>query len=93
MLSDVTVWVGAGGSDPEIAPKLATLPKGQDILTPPNTVILDAWGTPIRYITASNYQTTNGVFMSAGPDGKFSMSKDANAKNWPKDEIYNTDPN
>jgi prepilin-type N-terminal cleavage/methylation domain-containing protein len=59
------------------------------------TVILDAWGNPIRYVhsVADNLGNVNknGFFISAGPDGKFfwSVLGDDRAKN---DDLFSTDP-
>lgn len=77
------------------AKQLANLPTGFD----PNhsVVILDAWGTPIRYVPSNVTTQKDGYFVSAGPDKIFvdtDISKLAihptNA--FPPDDLYSTDP-
>jgi prepilin-type N-terminal cleavage/methylation domain-containing protein len=84
------------------APKpMASFTKGLDLVTgnpppPKNTVILDAWGTPIRYVPYNIDGTKkDGYFQSAGPDRIFmnSVNIAPNAtKPFPPDDLYSTDP-
>jgi prepilin-type N-terminal cleavage/methylation domain-containing protein len=97
--SDVCNWVIALNSNPDIAKKLAALPSSTDAdssppplppLNPAHKTILDAFGTPIRYVPAAG--TKEGYFMSAGPDRNFSNVTPAPASPLRADEIFSTDP-
>jgi prepilin-type N-terminal cleavage/methylation domain-containing protein len=90
--SDPVYWVKALTAN---APKsMAVLSRSTDPLG--NTVILDAWGTPIRYIPYNMDGTKkDGYFQSAGPDRIFMNSANIapNAtKPFPPDDLYSTDP-
>jgi prepilin-type N-terminal cleavage/methylation domain-containing protein len=90
--SDPVYWVKALTAH---APKsMAVLPRSTDPLG--NTIIVDAWGTPIRYIPYGMDGTKKeGYFQSAGPDRIFmnSVNIAPNAtKPFPPDDLYSTDP-
>jgi prepilin-type N-terminal cleavage/methylation domain-containing protein len=92
--SDPIYWVKALNA---FAPKsMAPLTKSVDPSPQVNTVILDAWGTPIRYVPYNIDGTKKeGYFQSAGPDRIFMDSANvaANAtKPYPPDDLYSTDP-
>jgi prepilin-type N-terminal cleavage/methylation domain-containing protein len=97
-VSDATRWVKALRADPDGAKGLSQL-KSANVPDPdvPNaiaTVIVDAWGTPIRYVPYDKDTKKSGYFESAGPDGQFLTTTDpppAPAK-LPPDDLYSTDP-
>lgn len=111
--SDLFNWVVALKSDPEIARKLDLLDVRNDkhaqrMLNPDNPdvhqIVVDSYGTNIRYVPSTT--TKDGYFMSAGPDGKWSMAVSNAAAATPTtplygtgstpskraDELYSTDP-
>jgi prepilin-type N-terminal cleavage/methylation domain-containing protein len=84
---DATVNGSGGPSTPYYGKNRAT---GEGT----RTVVVDAWGTPIRYVPSqldgSGNMVKQGYFMSAGPDGKFYTAiTGAPAKN---DDVFSTDP-
>ncbi len=90
--SDPIYWVKALTAN---APQsIAPLTKSADPLG--NSVILDAWGTPIRYIPYNMDGTKkDGFFESAGPDRIFMDSTNIapNAtKPFAPDDLFSTDP-
>jgi prepilin-type N-terminal cleavage/methylation domain-containing protein len=90
--SDPVYWVKALTAN---APKpMAVLSRSIDPLK--NAIVLDAWGTPIRYIPYNMDGTKkDGYFQSAGPDRIFMNSANIapNAtKPFPPDDLYSTDP-
>ncbi|HVX86523.1 MAG TPA: type II secretion system protein [Phycisphaerae bacterium] len=95
--SDPINYVKLFRADPKIASELSTLKMSQDISTSPNgpnMVILDAWGTPIRYVPYNATTKKNGYFESAGPDGVFLTTVDppVTGHTPPPDDLYSTDP-
>jgi len=100
--SDVYNWVIALKSTPDTAKKIAGFSFDTDVAASPtngtHATLLDAYGTAIRYIPSqaatANTPAKEGYFMSAGPDGRFSMQNPPTtaSKAYRPDEIYSTDP-
>lgn len=103
--SDPTNWVLALKSFPETAKKLASLQTGTDTdwhkasAASARQVVLDSFGNAIRYIPSTTAK--QGYFMSAGPDGRFSMTVNLIPTPPPEpdpvaslraDELFSTDP-
>jgi prepilin-type N-terminal cleavage/methylation domain-containing protein len=95
--SDPVMWVRALKSDPAIAKNLDKLRQDNDSGAPKastytgpasNVVIVDDFGTPIRYVPKDPVTNKPGHFVSAGPDGKFAYS-DPNLR---VDDFFSYDP-
>jgi len=95
--SDPVEWVAAFRKVPGISKKMDSFPLGTDEGVPKrgggsaNQVVLDEYGTPVRYVPSDPKTGREGYFMSAGSDGKFSNMVGAPAA-MRADEIYSTDP-
>jgi type II secretory pathway pseudopilin PulG len=90
--SDPINWVIALRANPEYSKKLDALPHGQDIAATPNVVILDAFGTPIRYVPYNSTTKKEGYFQSAGPDRLFTTESSPPTPAPLPDDLYSTDP-
>jgi prepilin-type N-terminal cleavage/methylation domain-containing protein len=105
--SDPTRWVkallncdsstsstGAVSKGP-IAKSLGNLSQGSitdpDVGANSTTVILDSWGTPIRYVPYNATTKAEGYFVSAGPDHQFSTTTPSPTPALPPDDLYSTD--
>jgi type II secretory pathway pseudopilin PulG len=88
--SDPYNWVIALSSVPDIAKKLERFPAGDDSAVPrmeatpvTHKLILDSYGTHIRYIPSDPATRKQGYFVSAGPDSKWSIMVRNNSKTPP----------
>jgi hypothetical protein len=96
--SDPINWVKLlRASDTKVRDRLAAFPTGKD--PNGNITILDAWGTPIRYVPGDSATKKYGYFVSAGPDRIFSDTNTSKLMNpppankpFPPDDLYSTDP-
>jgi hypothetical protein len=97
--SDPVHWLVAMGSTPDGSKRLDKFEFDNDKLvskrsgyTAVNRVLLDEWGTPVRYVPSDPRTGKRGYFMSAGPDGIFSMMVPASSPPKRADELFSTDP-
>ena len=94
--SDVYGWVLLLQADPRFAKQLNNLTKSSDSAPTPHTVILDAFGTPIRYVPFDPTTKKEGYFVSAGPDRVFATENPSQYSpalaSGTNDDLYSYDP-
>jgi prepilin-type N-terminal cleavage/methylation domain-containing protein len=94
--SDATRWVKALRAFPDTAKAINNLPTSSvtdpDDNTAKATVVLDAFGTPIRYVPTNTANKKDGYFESAGADRIFFTVNPQPTNKIPPDDLYSTDP-
>lgn len=91
--SDPINWLKLLQADPRFAKQIVTLKLSNDGLSPtPNNVILDAFGTPIRYVPFDPATRKEGYFVSAGPDRQFVNPATPPSTPLIADDLYSYDP-
>ncbi len=86
--SDPVLWVRILRAS-QFSAKLGDLKTGVD--SSGNVTVLDAWGTPIRYIPMNTTTKQDGYFQSFGVDRSPSNPAIAPATAPPSDDLFSTD--